>query len=248
MKSSDGATAATSEDSLTSVSSALLREQLAIQGVYETRNAGAVSSLWVHVANALETDMDTACKMLEIIPEVWSRQKKSKQVCYSLCNLYVEICKLIRDPGVRILALSNLKELMDDVLAQGRSMAGLLPSSQNLRELWEDIQAEDINPGLSHATLAVSGPIMATFIARREPGTEHMCKAWGDMLADALDVDNVSILRGYCSATRTLVLTTSRPSTHGSPPQRLSSPFAPQQGICSKIQNTCPSSWPCTML
>lgn len=192
---SEGATVTLSEDSLASVSSALLREQLAIQGVYEARNAGDVSSLWTHLANALDTDMDTACKMLEIIPEVWSTQKKSKQVCYNLCNLYVEMCKLVRHPQARTLALSNLKELMDGVLARGRSMAGLLPSSKSLVELWEDIQSEDINPGLSHATLAVSGPIMATFLARREPGCEHMLRAWGDMLADALDVDNVSISR-----------------------------------------------------
>jgi hypothetical protein len=189
---SQSAITAISGEMLLSVSSALLREQLAIQGVYEARNAGDVSALWAHLATALDTDMDTACEILEIIPEVWSVQQKSKQICFNLCNLYVEICKLLRDAQVRTLALTNLKELMDGVLAQGRSMAGLLPSSKSLVELWEDIQSEDINPALSHATLAVSGPILATFLARREPGCEQMLKAWGDMLADALDVDNVS--------------------------------------------------------
>ncbi|KAB5570246.1 putative death-receptor fusion protein-domain-containing protein [Coniochaeta sp. 2T2.1] len=195
------------EDSLLSISSALLREQLCIQGVYEARNRDDVSSLWVHLANALQADMDTACKMLEIIPEVWS-SNKSKQVCYSLCNLYVQICQHIRDATVRTLALSNLKDLMDDVLAKGRSNAGLLPSSQSLRELWEDIEAEDINPGLSHATLAVSGSIIATFLARREPEIEHMLRTWGGMLADALGIDNTfdtrfaaaEALKSFCSS------------------------------------------------
>jgi len=198
---SQGAAVKISEEMLTCVASSLLREQLAIQGVYEARNARDVSSLWQHLANALETDTDTACKMLELIPDAWSTQKSSKQICYSLCHLYVEICKLIRDPTARILALTNLKELMDDVLARGKSMAGLLPSSKSLIELWEDIQVEDISPGLSHATLAVSGSIMAAFLARREPGSEHMLRAWGDMLADALDVDNVSTSQPCSSAT-----------------------------------------------
>lgn len=179
------------DDVMAAVTSALLREQLAIQCIYETRNAGNVQSLWVHVANALETDMDTACKMLEIIPEVWSSQK-SKAISFNLCNLYLGICTLIRDSTARKLALTNLKELMDDVLGQGLSMAGLLPSSKALKELWEDIEAEDMNPGLSHVTLAVSGNIMATFVARKEPETEKMLSTWGDMLADAVAVDNVS--------------------------------------------------------
>jgi hypothetical protein len=135
--------------------------------------------------------MDTACKILEVIPEIWDMQK-SRAISRQLCDLYIEVCKLTRHAGVRSLALSNLKEGLDYLLSEGTSAADL-PTNESLRELWEDIQSCDINPGLSYAALGVSGPIMAVFLARQQDGTEPMLRAWGQMVADALDAENVSI-------------------------------------------------------
>lgn len=177
---------------IASASSALLRMQLGIQVVHESARHADVGRLQLGLKRALEIDADTACNMLTTIPETW-HARGTPGVCSQLCELYLDVPKHSDRPEPRTLALLNLRDLMDSILHDGK--LDQLPSEERLQQLWAEIQIGDINPTLSQAILAVSGTLVATRVIRGSVGpqtVEHQVRAWGAMVANALDVDNVS--------------------------------------------------------
>jgi hypothetical protein len=173
-------------------SSALLDLHATLKLVYGTAERGDVDILRMHFLKTLNRDINTATRMLEMIPEAW-KQVDSASARSGLCNLYQEACTVASAPEVRTQALSNLGSLMDSILSRGDVTE--FPTTEQLDRLWNQLRKGNINPALSCAVVETSGTIMAVLVTRDPdtvPDIEQRLRSWGDMLADCLDVDNVS--------------------------------------------------------
>jgi hypothetical protein len=172
-------------------SSALLDLHVSLKLVHDTAEHGDTESLRMHFLKTLNRDVNTATRMLEVIPEAW-KQVDSASARSGLCNLYQEACTVASAPEVRTQALTNLGLLMDSILSRGD--VAELPSAEQLDRLWSQLQRGDINPALSCAVVEASGTIMAVLVTHTSgivSDMEQKLRSWGDMLADCLDVDNV---------------------------------------------------------
>lgn len=174
-------------------SSALLDLHASLKVVYDTTASGDMNELIVGFLRMLHTDINTASRMLEMIPETW-KSVENTTVRSALCDgLYLKACAVSSAPEIRTQALANLGSLMDDMLSRGDLEE--LPTSATLDRLWGQLQKGDINPALSCAIIETSGTIMAVFVSRDSdsiPDMEQRLRSWGDMLSECLDVDNVS--------------------------------------------------------
>lgn len=181
---------------ITSVSSPLLQLELSLQGCYLTGRdeSGITAPLRDLLFDALQNDTDIACRMLQVIPDAWGHHN-GPRVSRELCNIYLDIYNSTEQSEARNLALVNMKVLMDDLLHRG-DLSGLA-STKDLISLIQLAGSQEMSPGLSNAVTTVSGPLMATMALRKEPWIGAILKSWGNTLADALDVDNVSSLRVY---------------------------------------------------
>lgn len=183
-------TAATGQ---TNSSSALLSLHTSLNMVHETAHSKDITKLRWQFLHTPNSDINTANRVLEAIPEVW-KQVGGTDVNTGLCNLYLEACTTSSAPEVRTQSLINLGSLMDELLRQGK--VAELPSAKELDSLWAVLQTGDINPGLSCAIIETSGTIMAVQVARDSSDGLDMAnrlRNWGEMLTDCLDVDNVRL-------------------------------------------------------
>lgn len=172
--------------------SALLQMQLGIYTVYECARHMDVVRLQKALIQMLEVDVDTACTMLKTIPEAW-QSHESLEVDAQLGELYLDVQQHTKYSEPRELTLLNLRSLMDNLLQNGK--LNQLPSEQRLQQLQAEIQLGEVNPSLSQVALEISGTLMAARIIRGSPDSQalgHALRCWGNMLAEALDVDNVS--------------------------------------------------------
>ncbi|KAK4043957.1 putative death-receptor fusion protein-domain-containing protein [Parachaetomium inaequale] len=173
-----------------SSSSALLNLHTSLKAVYDAAASGDVDGLRTHFLAMLSSDINTASRMLETIPEVW-KQVGNAAARSELCSLYLEACTVSSAPEVRTQALTNLGSLMDGILSRGEVTE--LPSVGQLDRLWVQLQNGDINPALSCAIIETSGTIMAALVSRggdNLSSMEQRLRSWGDMLSECLDVDN----------------------------------------------------------
>jgi hypothetical protein len=174
-------------------SSTLLNLHTSLKAVYDAAASGDVASLRTHFLATLSSDINTASRMLETIPEVWKQVDNNAAARSGLRGLYLEACTVSSAPEVRTQALTNLGSLMDGILSRGEVTE--LPSVEQLDGLWGQLQNGDINPALSRAIIETSGTIMAALVSRGAdnlPRMEQRLRSWGDMLSECLDVDNVS--------------------------------------------------------
>lgn len=183
--------------------------QLGMKALYECARNTDVGKLQLLLNRTLEIDADTACIMLKAIPETW-QGRETLEIHSQLCELYVDLHQHTDHPEPREIALLNLKCLMDSLLRDGKPER--LPSEQRLQQLWAQTQLGEMNPSLSQATLEISGTLMATAVIRdsANPHTlQCQIQRWGDMLANALDIDNVSksLVYGKISAADYLIKT-----------------------------------------
>ena len=172
--------------------SALFQMQFGIHTVYECARHTDVVRLQQDLIQMLKVDADTACTMLKTIPEAW-QPHESPEVYAQLGELYLDAHQHAKHSEPRELALLNLTVLMDKLLQDGK--LDQLPSEQRLQQLQVEIQLGAINPTLSQVALENSGILMAARITRGSPDSqalEPQLRYWGNMLAEALDVDNVS--------------------------------------------------------
>ena len=75
--------------------------------------------------------------------------------------------------------------------------AAKLPTFAQLLDVLARMQSGAMNPNLSHAFLRASGPIMAGLMLQRDVESDDgpaggRLEAWGAMLSDSLDPENVS--------------------------------------------------------
>jgi hypothetical protein len=175
----------------TGASSALLTLHASLKVIYDAAASGDVGSLRAYFLKMLSSDINTASRMLEIIPEAWN-QAGDSTISSGLRDLYLEACTVASAPEVRTQALANLGLLMDDTLSRGAISE--LPSTEQLDRLWLQLQKGDINPALSCAIIEISGTIMAALVSHGAENVSNMGQrlaSWGDMLSECLDVDNV---------------------------------------------------------
>ena len=178
-------------------SSALLDVEVAAHRVWIAAASGNSNQLRTHLFDALNSDVNTACRMLEAIPDV----PDSISVFgnrLELCTLYGEVCARTSAPEARARALSNLGPLMDEIICRGEPMD--LLGAEFLEKVWMGLQDGDINPTLSCAIIRSSGTFMAALTSSGAADSlemEHRLRGWGAMIADALDIDNVSAEPAY---------------------------------------------------
>ncbi|KAK1750774.1 thyroid adenoma-associated protein [Echria macrotheca] len=173
--------------------SALLDMQNGLRTIYDISITGDTESLRSHLFNVLNSDVNTAHRMLESLPTVWrSRQGSSSDKRLEFCEIYGQVCiQASSAPEIRAQALLNLGSLMDESLRQNE--LSLLPDTQFLEHVWNSLQDGIINPELSCAAIKASGTFMAAFLARDAGDTtarDKRLRGWGAMVADSLDIDN----------------------------------------------------------
>ncbi|KAL2181602.1 putative death-receptor fusion protein-domain-containing protein [Thermothelomyces heterothallicus CBS 202.75] len=191
-------------------SSALLDLHTSLKAVHDTAASRDVECLRTHFLTTLGSDVNTASRMLEAIPEAW-KPAESVATSRALCELYLEACTVSSAPEIRAQALTNLGLLMDGILNRGE-VAGL-PSIEQLDRLWSQLQKGEISPALSCAAIQTSGTIMAALVSQgtgNTPDRVRRLRSWGDMLSESFDVDNpfdiryaaASALKSFFAGTR----------------------------------------------
>jgi hypothetical protein len=142
-------------------------------------------------------DINVACDVLETIlsSELSSGPAPYKPEALShITGICMTTCQEASAPEPRTLALKILAIQLDKILKQNDNST--LPSKESLAELWADLQAKPINPGLGDAIIRVSGPVLASVMAQTqdhsEPLIEQWVQSWGVMMSHAGSVDNVS--------------------------------------------------------
>ena len=202
----------------TAIPSALLDLQAGLKLVYDLAASGDNTvDLFKYLQKMLQTDANTACRVLEAIPDTWKQVGRTDPL--GLCELYLDLCALPSPPEVRSQVLRNLGPAMEELLRQGKSAK--LPAAGRLDELWNTLQQGEINPTLSCAIIETSGTLMASLVSRasdKVPNMDQRLRGWGDMLFDCLDVDNVRLTPD--SPPESSQLTPGSPSTHVTPPQQ----------------------------
>lgn len=177
------------------VSKALLNNRLgmmALQKATATSNLDALKSCLFEVVNQ---DVDTACALLEAIPNIWGKTETPL-----LCKLYLEIVQEASVPEAKAAALTNLAVLMDECLSNGEipTLPGTGPDP--FAETFQHMQDGGINPTLANAILLASGPLVA-ILAIKAHGEmsfwlfDHRLRAWGKAIADALHDSNTFDMR-----------------------------------------------------
>jgi hypothetical protein len=174
-----------------STSSALLDLHAGIKLVYNVAVSNSdMLSLLTPFRTKLSSDVNTACRMLEVMPEAWEQAGRTNPS--GLCELYLRLCDVPSAPEVRAQVLKNLGPVLDGMLRDGDTAN--LPAAERLDKLWDNLQNGDISPTLSCAIIETSGTIMAALVSHGSDAVaniEHRLRSWGDMLFDCLDIDNV---------------------------------------------------------
>lgn len=198
----------TEEENEACTQSALLQLQRSLMTVYSSANRltnAAIALLIRRVQDfGLKGDTDTARKILEVLPEVWGpiveRDGLRRRIMYFfMCDIAGDTGAVVHvkhgSPEIRALALGFIKKMLDAELRQYLRGCGSLEfASPRTMELWQDLQTGVMDPGLSQVILVTSGSITALVTLQARLGWGESLKAWGRMVADALDIDNVSLL------------------------------------------------------
>jgi hypothetical protein len=190
----------TAEKNEENTASALLRLQRSLLTVHSSarsqRPETAIPALLTRLSDhGLARDQDTASKMLEAIPEAWGPiVAKDQRVRRTLADYWSIIGRSYQNPPeVRSLAIAFFKEMLDHELRlRDKECASLKQFEAPAMKLWAGLQKGEMNPRLSHAAMELSGSLTAMVTLLALDGWGDSLKVWGKMVADALDIDNVS--------------------------------------------------------
>ncbi|KAF3769930.1 hypothetical protein M406DRAFT_246934 [Cryphonectria parasitica EP155] len=173
-------------------SAALLDNRVGMMALHQSAISRDLGMLRAYLFDVLHDDVDTACALLEAIPDTWGSTHIRE-----LCGLYLETCQHTRAPEARAVALTNLAELMDECLLEGNFQH--LPIAEDLDSLQEFL-VDSISPTLANAVLLASGSIIAVH-TRKHHGQmsfftfEQRLRSWGKAMADALHDSNTFDMR-----------------------------------------------------
>lgn len=131
---------------------------------------------------------DTMATALESIPRLWHSTSTPSEVRIALCDLYIDVCLRTNFTEPKVVAIENLVELMNQLIAEDKLDS--LPVS-SLMNMWNMLPQRSLNPSLSNAIVRASGCLVAIMNHyQRLPATAF--KNWGTMMADAGSDDKVS--------------------------------------------------------
>lgn len=167
-------------------------------GMMRLRSAAAASDLEALrscLFDALRNDIDTAHALLEATPMIWVGESQASH----LCRLYLDVYREAPAPEAKAIAMTNLAELMDAHISEGTILQIATASSDGTVPIATGHESS-INPALANAVLLASGPLaaaMALEYHRRSAlwQLDHRLRAWGKMMADALDESNTVDMR-----------------------------------------------------
>ncbi|KAK3953561.1 putative death-receptor fusion protein-domain-containing protein [Pseudoneurospora amorphoporcata] len=180
-------------------SSALLDSEAVIASVYHAAAVADTKVLRALFLHTLSKDINTTHRMLEMIPAAW-KSISTLATIEGLSNLYAEVCTTTAATSdIKAAAITNLGDLIDTLIQQDRQAELLnLPFMATVEQTWKGLQQGEINPNLSCAIIRASGSLMAALALRNTATTgseidsqmAQRLRAWGAMIADALDIDN----------------------------------------------------------
>lgn len=131
---------------------------------------------------------DTMATALESIPRLWHSTSTPGEIRIALCDLYIDVCLRTNFTEPQVVAIENLVELMNQLIAEDKLDS--LPVS-SLMNLWNILPQRSLNPSLSNVIVRASGCLVAIMNRhQRLPATAF--RNWGAMMADAGSDDKVS--------------------------------------------------------
>ncbi|KAL7821559.1 putative death-receptor fusion protein domain-containing protein [Trichoderma aethiopicum] len=150
---------------------------------------------------------DTMVAALESIQKLWHSASTPDHIRVSLCDLYVEVCLKTSFMEPQVVAIENLVELMNQLIAEDKLDS--LPVD-SLKSMWAVLPQRSLNPSLSNAIVRVSGCLVALMSHAKRLSTSAL-RAWGTMMADAGSDDKsfdtrfaaAQSLRSFFSVTKT---------------------------------------------
>lgn len=160
---------------------ALLKKQRIINDVSAaSKNTEQVEKLRVLFLNS-HVGVNSMVAALETMPPLWHTSSTADSALAGLVSLYVDVCLQTGLVEAQVVAVTNLAEVLDQLLLDGK--LDKVPSS-SLRELWVGLPLRPMNPALSNAVIRASGCIMAVLRHSQEVTTVGL-RTWGLMMADA---------------------------------------------------------------
>ncbi|KAK3391959.1 putative death-receptor fusion protein-domain-containing protein [Sordaria brevicollis] len=206
-------------------SSALLDTEAVIASVYHAAAVADTKVLRALFLHTLSKDINTTQRMIEMVPAAW-KSITSPEAIEGLSSLYSEVCTTAAATAdIKAAAITNLGNLIDALIQQARQseLAGL-PFMATVEQTWKGLQQGEINPNLSCAIIRASGSLMTALTLRSNGEIDKQMaqrlRAWGAMIADALDIDNTFDTRYAAASSLTSFFT-------GFVPANWSSAFLP---------------------
>lgn len=179
------------------IGSALFKIEKAIHDVHVLSQASdPMVQLRSLLLSSQDIGLDGLVAALETASRIYSPKTCDPDVLSSLCVLYVDTCLDTDYSAAQVLAIENLTDAMDELLAQ-RRIDGDDILQQALVRLWTRLPSRTMNPALSHAIIRVSGCIAATLSNNKCHTRPIDLHAWGVMMADAILDDKVRLLMFY---------------------------------------------------
>ncbi|KAG6038091.1 hypothetical protein E4U41_004560 [Claviceps citrina] len=163
--------------------SALLGIQKAIHDVYVLSRADDPLAQLGPLLGRQDLGPDGLVAALETASRVYRPEKTSPaDRLSSLCTIYISTCLDTSHAAAQVLAIENLTDSLDELLARGGGIDDAL--GRALVRLWARLPSRTMGPALSHAVIRVSGCIAAALSGAASP-TSIDLGAWGAIMADA---------------------------------------------------------------
>ncbi|KAK0766713.1 hypothetical protein N5P37_000440 [Trichoderma harzianum] len=124
---------------------------------------------------------DTMVAALESIQKLWHSASTPDPIRIALCDLYIDVCLRTCFIEPQVVAIENLVELINQLIAEGK--LGSLPVA-SLMDMWTILPQRPLNPSLSNAIVRASGCIVAVMNHAKRLSSPAL-RSWGEMVADA---------------------------------------------------------------
>ena len=184
------------QSNFTENSSTLLVRAVAIRAVNTAATTGQIDRLQEFITSLIRYDIDIVCDALEQVLVVWNIRESKAEHLEKLVYLYCEVYSATSSNTVQRVALRNLADTLEHLLESDWLERPNL-SSDKLYDFGLSLQRRG-SPDLSNAEVRLTGSLLALDFHHHKSleSFKHISeriKAWGNMIRDNGDSDNVSI-------------------------------------------------------
>ncbi|RYC66047.1 hypothetical protein CHU98_g141 [Xylaria longipes] len=171
-----------------------------VQQTLRRKSGEANDKLDQELKNALTTDINVACGILEAIS--CHDLPQTDEALSHLAITYLHVCFATKAPEPRTAALEGLAALVDTLLrsASRDSALSAVPPEETLHSLWLDLHEKPINASLLDAIIRVSGPLMAISLARArgqvDESLARRLSSWGAMMSAVEAINSLAAIVG----------------------------------------------------